>query len=209
MASSKSTDITQLLDPAVFGEARTVSQVVAGSYAGGGSGTGSMQQLAQQLQQLESAAASETETVEANTQAINQNTTQLGQGGRSQSVAGEVGSSIEGVLGSGLSPLLTGIEGLFGGHGGASVPTTFLMPPAVPLNAGINEPAPTQPFALDYAAGGMPRPATAGSGGTAQVTVQVQAMDSRSFLDHSDDIAQAVRQAMLQSNVLNDVIREV
>jgi hypothetical protein len=39
--------------------------------------------------------------------------------------------------------------------------------------------------------------------------VQVQAMDSQSFLDHSDDIAQAVRQAMLQSSVLNDVIREV
>jgi hypothetical protein len=38
--------------------------------------------------------------------------------------------------------------------------------------------------------------------------VQVQAMDSQSFLDHSSDIAQAVRQAMLQSSVLNDVVRE-
>ena len=50
----------------------------------------------------------------------------------------------------------------------------------------------------------------AGSGGgSGQMIVQVQAMDSQSFLDHSDDIAQAVRQAMLQSSVLNDVIREV
>jgi len=44
---------------------------------------------------------------------------------------------------------------------------------------------------------------------SSQITVQVQAMDSQSFLDHSGDIALAVRQAMLQSSVLNDVIREV
>jgi len=36
----------------------------------------------------------------------------------------------------------------------------------------------------------------------------VQAMDSKSFLDHSADIAMAVRQAMLESSVLNDVVRE-
>jgi hypothetical protein len=33
-------------------------------------------------------------------------------------------------------------------------------------------------------------------------------MDSRSFMDHSDEIAMAVRQAMLESGVLNDVVRE-
>jgi hypothetical protein len=43
----------------------------------------------------------------------------------------------------------------------------------------------------------------------AQVTIQVQALDSQSFLDHSDDIAMAVRQAMLETTVLNDVIRSV
>jgi hypothetical protein len=88
------------------------------------------------------------------------------------------------------------------------------MPSPVNLNAGINEGAPTQPFAVDYASGGAPKAATSSSGagtggGSGQMIVQVQAMDSQSFLDHSDDIAQAVRQAMLQSSVLNDVIREV
>ena len=87
------------------------------------------------------------------------------------------------------------------------------MPPSVGVNAGISENVPTQPFAVDYAAGGAPRASGSGSGtggaGGSQITVQVQAMDSQSFLDHSDDIAQAVRQAMLQSNVLSDVIREV
>ncbi len=48
-----------------------------------------------------------------------------------------------------------------------------------------------------------------GGGAAAQITVQVQAMDSRSFLDHSEDIAQAVRQAMLNSHGINDVITEL
>ena len=42
----------------------------------------------------------------------------------------------------------------------------------------------------------------------AQVTVQVQAMDSRSFLDHRDEIAAAVRQALLESHSLGDVMGE-
>jgi hypothetical protein len=66
-------------------------------------------------------------------------------------------------------------------------------------------------FAVDTADGGLPRPvpSATSSGSGAQITVNVQAMDSQSFLDHSDDIAQAVRQAMLTSTTLNDVIREV
>jgi hypothetical protein len=34
-------------------------------------------------------------------------------------------------------------------------------------------------------------------------------MDSQSFLDHSDDIAMAVKQAILNSSSLNDVIAEL
>jgi len=34
-------------------------------------------------------------------------------------------------------------------------------------------------------------------------------MDSKSFLDHSDEIAQAVREAMLGSHSLNDVIADL
>ena len=41
------------------------------------------------------------------------------------------------------------------------------------------------------------------------ILVQVQAMDSQSFMDHSHDIAQAVRQAMLNLNSLNDVILDL
>jgi len=79
------------------------------------------------------------------------------------------------------------------------------MPPSIQVNGGVSErggPA----FTVDHPQGGLPRAVPASA--PAQITVQVQAMDSRSFLDHSADIAMAVRQAMLESNVLNDVVRE-
>jgi hypothetical protein len=41
------------------------------------------------------------------------------------------------------------------------------------------------------------------------ILVQVQAMDSQSFMDHSNDIAQAVRQAMLNLHSVNDVIADL
>jgi 2C-methyl-D-erythritol 2,4-cyclodiphosphate synthase len=41
------------------------------------------------------------------------------------------------------------------------------------------------------------------------ITVQVNAMDSRSFLDHSDDIAHAVREAILSAHTLTDVVSEL
>jgi len=61
---------------------------------------------------------------------------------------------------------------------------------------------------LPRAAGGQ----TAGQGSSSagqQITVQVQAIDSQSFLDHSDEIAQAVRQAMLNMNSINDVVTDL
>lgn len=51
---------------------------------------------------------------------------------------------------------------------------------------------------------------TAGPGAAApQITVSVQAMDAQSFLDHSSDIAQAVRSAMLSMSSINDVVNEL
>ena len=45
--------------------------------------------------------------------------------------------------------------------------------------------------------------------GVTQVTVNVQAMDSRSFLDRSGDIAAAVREAMLNMHSINDVVNDL
>jgi hypothetical protein len=41
------------------------------------------------------------------------------------------------------------------------------------------------------------------------VTIQIHAFDSRSVLDRADDIARALREAMLNSHSVNDVIGEV
>jgi hypothetical protein len=58
-------------------------------------------------------------------------------------------------------------------------------------------------------AGGSGVPSGPSGGGAAQITVNVQAMDSQSFLDHSNEIAQAVRAAMLNSNSINDVVNNL
>jgi hypothetical protein len=44
---------------------------------------------------------------------------------------------------------------------------------------------------------------------TPLININVQAMDSRSFLDHSSEIAQAVREAMLNMHALNDVVSDL
>jgi hypothetical protein len=41
------------------------------------------------------------------------------------------------------------------------------------------------------------------------VHVHVKAMDSQSFMDRSNEIANAVKSAMLNSHSLNDVVSEV
>ena len=83
----------------------------------------------------------------ANTQAVTQNTAQLGTSG--PSTANKVGSTLEDTLGIGLglSPLISGLLSLFGGGGGSSqaaAPTPFALPPSVAVNAGGSaEPAST------------------------------------------------------------------
>src|SRR5580698_3382290 len=144
---------------------------------GGGSGASDqLSQLVEQLQQFQSVSQTETETVLANTEAVTQNTAQLGTSG--PSTASKVGSTLEDTLGIGLglSPLITGLLSLFDGGGGSSqaaAPMPFALPPSVAVNAGVAEPASTsggvsaQPAAL---------PQSPQASGT-QITVQVQAMD--------------------------------
>jgi hypothetical protein len=198
---------TSLFDPRVFGGSSSVAEVIAGALPPGGTdSTG----LVSQMQQLLSASQAETQTVQANTSAITENTTQLGQGGGS--TVGRPASAVEGALGIGsaLSPAVSGLVGLFGSGGGGAqtqAPAAFVLPPSVHADAGVVA-ASAPAFGVDYAGGGQPRSATT-SAVAPQITVQVQAMDSQSFLDHSNDIAMAVRRAMLETSVLNDVIREV
>jgi hypothetical protein len=179
----------------------------ASGLRGGDSLNTHMISLADQLQQQQSI----NDTLMQQTLAAMVQPASGGSGGGSggESILGTIGGALGGVLGGGLglAPLISGIAGLFGG-GDSSAPgalPTYMAPLPIHLDAGFSEGG-GGAFGVDAAQGGGPRAMT---NSPSQITVQVQAMDSQSFLDHSGDIALAVRQAMLQSSVLNDVIREV
>ena len=138
-------------------------------------------------------------------------------GGGGGGIWGAVGGALAGGLG--LSSLISGVADLFGG-GGSHVPTPpapYMQPLPIQLDAGFSGIDGGAAFGTDFAQGGAPRAMTSAgttsaspaSASPTQITIQVQALDSKSFLDRSQDIAMAVRQAMLESTVLNDVIREV
>jgi len=95
-------------------------------------------------------------------------------------------------------------------------PVRYELPQAVHLDAGLMAGRSVAP--VSYAQNNLVRADVASqSAETARTTatalpaiqIQVNAMDSRSFMDHSDEIAQAVRTAMLRSHAINDVISEV
>ena len=159
--------------------------------------------LTTQITSLTSIQQSQISALQDNTQAITQNTTSKTSSG--SSVGSTVESAASSLLGGGLlsslSPLLGGLLSLFGGGGQTlAAPTPFMLPTPVQSQAGLTASAPGQVVPV----AGQPRGQSANA--PPQVTIQVNAMDSQSFLDHSDDIAMAVKQAILNSSSLNDVI---
>lgn len=190
---------------------QTTPNKASGGTGQSGALTQQLMTLSQQLQQWQAINQTQMETLQANSQTGSQSGGSTGQSGAS-STASTVVKTIENVLGFGLGlgPLISGFMSLFGG-GGSSQPAPlvpYMAPLPVNAQAGISASNPGTAFGVDSAQGGLPR-ANTSSAAPAQITVQVQAMDSQSFLDHSQDIAAAVRQAMLESSTLNDVIREV
>ena len=184
-----------------------LASLLKASGLGGGDSVGlQMTSIADQLQQQQSINdALMQQTVAAMTQPVSD------AGGGGGSSGSSILSTLGGVLGGGLglAPLVSGLAGLFGGGGDSSAPAalpTYMAPLPIHIDAGFSEGG-GGAYGVDSAQGGAPRAMT-NSSAASQITVQVQAMDSSSFLDHSQDIALAVRQAMLQSTVLNDVIRE-
>jgi hypothetical protein len=115
--------------------------------------------------------------------------------------------------GFGLAPLISGLVSLFsGGSPAAPAPLVkYALPAAVDFQAAESQ---GQVTGLDYSQTGTPRsyaPAGASGGSSAApaITVNVQAMDARSFMDRSNDIALAVRDAMLNLNAINDVVNDL
>lgn len=108
-----------------------------------------------------------------------------------------------------LNPIVAGIAKLFGGGGKQELPELpkFERPESLRIQAGFTERDDWQVSSVDRYADGTARSLSAQSH-PSPVVVQVQAMDSRSFLDHRDEIAAAVRQALLESHSLGDVMSD-
>jgi hypothetical protein len=157
------------------------------------------------------------DNISQNTQALVNNTASKSSGGSSVlSTAGNIAGSIFGG-GSLLSPIIRGLVSLFGG-GPTPQPafTAFTMPAPIHLDTTFNSPLPggvqqtiPQTAASVSPAASSDQGSDRGTAPTPAIQINVNAIDSKSFLDHSDQIAQAVRQALLNSHPLADVIAEI
>jgi hypothetical protein len=110
--------------------------------------------------------------------------------------------------GLGLVPVARLLFGLFGGGDDPDPPA--LVKYALPAQRRFEAAETPSGLAdVDYDQFGRPRASERGSAAAPQITVNVQAMDARSFLDRSSDIAAAVREAMLHLNSINDVVTDL
>jgi len=150
------------------------------------------------------------EALNANTRALTAGSAGAAKG---NSGAADTAKSIAGTIlgGMTLSPLLRGLFSLFGGGSNSdNTPaplSSYVAPTAVRVEGGV-VPGRMDSVAVDRDDLGNVRPLQA-TQSSSQIIVNVQALDSRSFVDHSEDIARAVRRAMLESSSLNDVVSEL
>ena len=203
---------------AIDGVVNTVAPASSGTNAssalsnvlpGGADLSGSLSNLATQLDDLITATLTQAQVTAANTLAVGQGT-MAQSSGSSGSTLGVIGGVASSFLDGGIVPLISGLIDLFGGSGSDTPPAlTRYAPPATLNFSAANGPA-SSLQGVSYDQSGQPRTAGGNSGGSSQaITIHVQAMDSQSFLDHSQDIASAVRQAMLNMHPLNDVISDM
>jgi hypothetical protein len=224
MARSKWEDLLPASRAGSASRSDLLGQLVASTGSGIGGGTNNsigsaptlsssagfteqMTSLTTQITSLSSIQQSQIAALQDNTQAVTQNTTSKSGGG--SSVGSTVESAASSFLGGGLSslsPLIGGILSLFDGGGGQTlaVPFPFMLPAPVQSQAGVTASVPGQVAPVSYGQTGQPRAQS--NSAPSQITIQVNAMDSQSFMDHSEEIANAVKQAILNSSSLNDVI---
>ena len=151
-----------------------------------------MTSLASQIELLRNAQQSQVDAVADYTKAIAEGLSSQ----RLQDAAASARNSL-GLSGiSAVSPIISGLLRLFG-RGPDD--------PAIPA-APVARPEQVRYERTLY--GEDSRPASQGTG-PLQVTVNVQTIDSRSFAEHSSDVAMALRRALLESNVIHDVLSEL
>lgn len=162
-----------------------------------------LSQAGQQIAQLQAAYQQQAAAIKANTQALQGNTAAKG-GQSAGSVAGQAVNSLESGFGL-LGPLISGIAGLFGGGSSKPAPLpVYVPPPPVAIDAILSSAGQASP--AQGSSSSTPSGQGTASTATQNITVNVTAMDSQSFMDRSADIASAVREAMLNLHPINDVV---
>ncbi len=157
-----------------------------------------------ELAAVNAAVQNQLDSIADNTKALVDNTTTHDSSGAG---VGKVVSNVAGnILGGGLlGPIASGLMHLFGDSDTVEAPAPlvkFALPSSVNVGAGVSAAGTS---AVDYGQNDQPRAAASAP----QVTVNVSTIDSRSFMDHSNEIASAVRRAILESNALNDVLGDM
>jgi hypothetical protein len=188
---------------------RSLREVLNGAATALARGTdgGSAALLTVEMEQLRLTGTRQADAVLENTQAVLQNTVAQATSSVS-SEARSAGNLALGIATAGLSPLIRGVVSLFtrDREQEAEPLTSYTRPASVSVEGLVQEgggvswrwPEELQRSSSARAAAAAP-----------QITVQVQALDSRSFLDRKDDIARAVREAVLHSHSLVDVWGEM
>ena len=169
--------------------------------------TGATSELSALVQSL----TQQTKAVSDNTSALGQATQSVDSIGASilsfakQTLTGGGGLSGGGLLG--ISPLVSLIGGLFHRSNNATtLPDLpkFEMPDPLAWDLSVSPSSTARAETTTYGETGLPKTSTEN-----RVTVNIQAMDARSFLDRSNEIASALRSAMLHSSSVNDVMAEM
>jgi hypothetical protein len=161
--------------------------------------------LAAEIEQLRRAVAEPAATFQQTTSSASRSTEPDNGSSTAETVLKTVGMI------TGVGPIATGLMALFGSRRSETTiePALYEAPQSINLESGLT--ADRGFTAISFAADGTPRQASRSNvaASTPPIQINVQAMDSRSFLDHSDEIARAVRDAMLHSHGLNDVVSEL
>ena len=213
---------TRTADPSLAGAPSLLTAVGPVEQAQGAgtvaSATDGVSELADELESLRRQLGATEETARRQADILEQNTRAVlesgsGSGTSAADLARSAASTVQssGALAAFSSPL-AGLVSLLFRRGGDSSATSELTPARLPtaIDQSLGISSLSGPAPVTYLADGTPRQITQASpSGASNITVHVQAMDSRSFLDNSDQIASAVREAMLNSHAINDVIGEM
>ena len=208
MAHRNIEEVVRTIAPSRYRGIPNPAAINVGVSSSNGDLAGALSQAGQQILQLQSAYQQQASLISENTQAIQSNTSSHSSG---SGVLGNVTSHLFGGALGFLSPIISGIAGLFGGHSTPQPLPIYTPPPSVSISGAIQAtPVPTQTSTSNTS-----NTTSNTSNNTNQstysphITVNVSAMDSQSFMDRSNDIASAVREAMLNMHPINNVVADL